>query len=785
MIKHFFRVVLRMIIRNKMVTTLNVTGLAAGLLCFILIYLLITDELQYDHFHAKAPRLYRIYEEQLSSDGSIFETPMTPTPLAGYLKSTYDKIENAARVGSIWEEMLIDGGGKRFYDNKGYWVDPSFLTMFSFPITAGDAGTALSQPNSMVVTETFARKYFGTADPMGQVIRINDKQVFNITGVLADIPKQSSLEFGFLLPFESQSNFKRMESQWGSNWHYTYIELKPGANASDVSSQIRGAIKANHETSITDLSIQPLLDIRLNTAFNHRTPRIVNLYVFGLIAVLVLLIAIINFVNLSTAHAMQRGKEVGMRKISGASRTTLIRHYLSEAVLLALLAFAIALLFTELMLPFFNQLADKSLVLRDLTTGAWIGLALAVLATGISGGLYPAFYLSGLKPVQVLKGNGSRGKDAGALRKVLVTVQFAVSICLIIGTLVIYRQLEFMKHKDLGFDRNNVIVLPLRGDKALYYNQWKSESSRVDGVIGVSSSEHPLHSFGSNTWDVKWPGRAEGDRVLTTITSADYDFTQVAGIHVKEGRFFDRAFGNDSMSIVINEETVRVMHLDNPVGTNLDFWGGSWRIIGVTEDFHFLSVHREVPPLILMFPQSYGDMAYGIIRLAGPTMPEALAELEKVWHRVNPAFPFDYKFLDENLDRLYTLETTISKLFGAFCALAILISCIGLFGLASHASVRRTKEIGIRKVLGASVGQIIMTLNQDFMKLILLANLVAWPASYYFVNSWLEKFSYRAELSPWIFVFSGLISVIIAGLVVSYHAVRSAVANPVKSLRYE
>ncbi|KAB2878829.1 FtsX-like permease family protein [bacterium] len=783
MLKNYFKIALRNILRQKGHSFINISGLAVGLACTVLIVMWIQDELSYDHFHKNGNRIFRVVENQFYGGGDAFQTPQTPAPLSAVLKSEFPEIEKTTRVLFTPNKLLFDYKDQRFYESNGLYVDPEFLSMFSFPLTAGQSDVALKDPNSIILTKEFAQKYFGSEDPMGKSIRV-DKYNLVVTGIFEKIPRQSHLQFDFVLPAERlRMDVPDQFTPWGNNWLRTYVMLNPNTDYRQFTEKIADVIKKHNDQSKTELFLQPMTDIYLRTDFNHTPTRMNYVYTLGVIAALILLIACINFTNLSTARSLKRSREVGLRKVVGADRFQLIKQFLGEAFFLSLISMGIALVLIEIILPFFNDLTAKSIALNFFDSGIGLMLISIVIITGILSGIYPALVLSGYRPVQVLKGSFQKSTQGVLLRRILVTVQFTLSIALIISAAFIYQQLEFMQHKSLGYEKEQLIRIPLRGETRNTYSTFKERLLQNRRILSVSASNHSISSFGTNTWDVKWPGQREDEKVLTTVTAIDYDYLKTMRMELVHGREFSKEFPTDSVNVIINEKAMQAMNLMDPLSASLKFWDETHPIVGVVKDFHYQSVRSEIIPLVFIY--NSGSVRNVFAKIQSHDMAATVKSIENDWTSVNLGSPFEFNFVDEEIDQLYRSEQQLSKIYNSFAILAVFISCLGLFGLASFATEQRTKEIGIRKVLGASIARIVSTLTTEFLKLVLLANIIGWPIAYLLMSRWLQDFAYRIDINIGTFILTGLVTLIIAIATVSYRAIRAATANPVEALKYE
>lgn len=783
MLKSYFKIALRNILKQKGHSFINISGLAVGLACTLLILMWVQDELNYDTFHKNGDRISRVVENQRYGSGDAFQTPQTPAPLSAVLKNEFPEIETTTRVLFTFNKLLFNYKDQRFYESNGLYVDPEFLSMFSFSLAAGQADMALKDPNSIILTKNLAQKYFGSEDPVGKSIKVNNYNLV-VTGIFEEIPRQSHLQFDFLIPAERlRMDAPERFEPWGNNWLRTYVMLKPNSDYRQVTEKISGVIKKHNEQSKTELFLQPMTDIYLRTDFNQTPSRMNYVYTLSAIAALILLIACINFTNLSTARSIKRSREVGLRKVVGADRFQLVRQFLGESFFLTLISMGVALVLIEIVLPFFNDLTGKSLNMRLFDSGMGLMLLFMVIVTGILSGMYPAFVLSGYQPVQVLKGAFQKSAKGVRLRQILVTVQFSLSIALIISAAFIYQQLEFMQHKSLGYEREHLIQIPLRGETLKTYNTFKERLLQNSRIVNISASNQPISSFGSNTWGFKWPGQKEGEKVLTTFTAIDYEYLKTMRMQLVIGREFSKEFPTDSANVIINEKAVQAMNLKDPLSAQLEFSGMTLNVVGVVKDFHYQSVRSEIIPLVFIYrPELFQGV---FVKIQSNDIAATVKEIENEWLTINPAHPFEFNFVDEEIDKLYRSEQQLSKIYNSFAVLAVFISCLGLFGLASFATEQRTKEIGIRKVLGASISRIVTALATEFVKLVLLANLIGWPVAYMLMSRWLQDFAYRIDINILTFIIAGLATLIIAIATVSYQALRAATANPVEALKYE
>ena len=785
MLKNYFKIALRNIKRHKGYSLINIVGLAVGMACCILILLWVQDELSYDRFHENADDIYRVIQDINFADHSTTWT-ITQGPLGPSLKEDFPEIINATRI--------TDRGFRLTYDDKSFdeevgLTDGSIFKMFTFPLVKGDPGAALSDPFSIVLTEEMAAKYFGSEDPIGKTIKADNKWDFQVTGVMKNVPRNSHLQFDFLIPFVFGRELNYTVDNWGNSSFRTYVQLPKGIPAQDVISKISGYLfeKPTIEKDAR-LNLQPLTRIHLYSNYEYDSAHgdITYVTLFSIIAFFILLIACINFMNLATARSGNRAKEIGMRKVAGAHKVDIIRQFYGESILLAFIALFIAMILVWLLLPFFNNLAAKELSL-DVTGNLSIlmGLLCIVILTGIISGSYPAFFLSAFQPVIVLKGLRLSSSKGSLFRKILVVFQFSLTILLITCTIGVYNQLNYMRNKKLGYDKEHMIYFSMRGDMREKFDTVKNELLQNPNILAVTASSNvPTYGyyFSNSLW--RWEGQNPDEETLIRGVLIDFDYFKTFGMEIVEGRSFSKEFPTDATEgIMVNEESVKAMGMESPIGKRLSLGDNNFKIIGVVKNYHFRPLQQEIEPLILLYYPQYSRELFA--RLKSDQIPQTLGYIEDVWKRFAPGLPFDYRFLDEALDRLYRSEQRIGTLFRYFSILAILISCLGLLGLASFMAEQRTKEIGIRKVLGATASNIVALLSKEFTKWVIVANAFAWPIAYFALNKWLQSYAYKTNVALWSFILSGVIALLIALLTVSYQSVKAALTNPVDSLRYE
>lgn len=793
MLAHYLKVALRTLGRNKGYTFINVVGLALGLACCILIVLFIQDEQQYDRFHEKGDHIYRVVTS--TSDSGEPTNANGTFPVGPNLKRDFPEVAEAVRFRTmgVGTEVLVRQGTKRFYEPRFYFADSSVFDVFSFPLLQGEAQTALTRPKTLVLTETSARRYFGTLNPVGQILEADPYNSgtfmrFEVTGVMRDVPAQSHIQFDFLASFTSQTD----ESGWGNFQRvYTYVLLAPGAEAIALEAKLFDFLDSHVDEGNRwyNLALQPLTDIHLHSQLRSELEANGNsayIFLFSAVAVFILLIAGINFINLTTARSTRRAKEVGMRKVAGAHKGQLIGQFLGEALLLSGIAVALALSLVTVLLPYFNALADKALAPDDVFTTWLVGGILGIgLIIGLLAGAYPAFVLASYRPAGILKGQLHKGRSGSRLRQSLVVFQFATSIILMACTAIAYHQLAFVRTTDVGFDREQVLVLPLNHELRSQYEAFSSELERHPQILEASGTSL-VPSRGSNMFLYRVEGSEKQWGFHTYFV--DYGFTETMGVRLSAGRAFDPAQPTDAQTaFIVNETSLPSYGWTNPeeaLGKTFQGLGREGTIVGVMEDVHIYSLHRKVLPMVLMVtPDEH--FRYLTVRINTEGLAETLAHVETVAGQFQDTYPFTYFFLDEAFEQMHRADLQLTQVLQAFAGLAILIACLGLFGLATFTAEQRVKEIGVRKVLGASVSGLVGMLSKDVFVLVTVAFVVAIPLAYVAMDAWLQRFAYRIDLGMGVFVLVGGLALLIAWLTVAYQAIRAAHINPVDALRYE
>jgi putative ABC transport system permease protein len=786
MLRNYLTIAWRTLTRNPTYSLLNVLGLALGMACSGVIGLWVYDELTYDHFVPHHEQVQFVRVNYNFRGGETQTAYATPGPLNEAISRDVPQVLAATKLS--WPRETLVRVGEKVAKEAGHYAAVGFFDVFDLPAVAGNPKAALASMNQVIISQKLADKYFPYGQALGKTLQLDNDKVFVVGAVLKDLPANSTLQFDWL------ANFKVQEESWQQQWSFnavmTYLRLRPDATAAQAEATMKGLYRRyatfdNKERVV----LQPLTDLHLWGNYENGVPmggQVEYVRIFGAVALFILLIACINFMNLSTARSALRAKEVGVRKVVGAGRLSLMGQFLAESLLMSALGAVLALGLIQLVLPTFNGLFDKHLTLDLADASRWVGLGTLVLLTGVVSGSYPALFLSGLQPVRILKGLGFRfGSGPAAFRRVLVVFQFALSIFLIIGMLAVGRQMTYLRTKHLGLDRDNLLYVSLEGTLNNYekVEQLRQQLLGTNAVATATTSAHLPLNIQSSTTDLHWPGQEPGKLVSVAAMSVGNTFIKTTGIKLIAGRDFRPNGVADTSTYIINEAAAKLMGMTQPVGKQITFWFGKGPIIGLMKDFHLGSLHKPIEPLVLTYMPPSAQ--YLLVRPRPGQTTQALADLERLLKQANPAYPFAYHFLDEAYENLYNREQQVNTLINYFGVLAILISCLGLFGLAAFTAEQRTREIGIRKVLGASVTSLIRLLSKDFLKLVLLAIVIASPLAWYALREWLGTFAYRIDLSWWLFALAGTLAVGIALLTVSFQSIRAAIANPVDSLRSE
>lgn len=809
MIKNYFKIAFRNLWKHKVFSAINIIGLAMGLACFIVIAMYVVDELSYDKFHEKADRIYRINTD-IRFGGTDLNMAVSSDPLGATLKKDYPQVEEFARLFGSDGPKLIKKGNDYINEVKVVHADSTLFNVFTLPTITGDTKTALNEPNTVVITETAAKKYFNSVnEAMGKNVETNENgsTLYKVTAVIKDIPRNSHFNFDF---FFSMDNVDYGFGNFLSNNFHTYVVLKPGTDYKAFNKNFRQVVEKYVVPQASQLmevksmedfekagnkleySLIPLTDIHLHSSRGVElgtNGNIQYVYIFSAVALFILLIACINFMNLSTARSAGRAKEVGIRKVLGTEKKSLIGQFLSESSLMALLAMVLAIFIAWLSLPWFNDIAAKQMNMAVLFRSPFIFfLLLLPVLVGVLAGIYPAFFLSAFQPISVLKGKINTGQSKSNLRNGLVILQFSLSIVFIAGTLIIYKQLNYIQTTKIGFNKDQMLVVNAGGLPRESRESFKNEVSKIGGVISSSFAGY-LPVSNSSRSDNTWSTEAvmnEKNGFNMQNWRVDYDYISNLGMKIIRGRNFLREFGSDSSAVIINETAAKVIGVDNPLGKKLfsidENKTIAYTIIGVVSNFHFESLRQDIGPLCFRLGNNRWEVA---LRVQTADLKNLVAKVEARHKEMAPGMPFNYQFLDESFDNMYREEQRVGKVAFTFSLLAVLIACLGLFGLATYMAEQRTKEIGVRKVLGATVPDIVSMLSKDFLRLVLISFVIAVPLSWYFMNQWLQDFAFRINIGWWIFGAAGIIAVLIAFATVSFQAIKAAIANPVKSLRTE
>jgi predicted permease len=783
---------LRLLFKERRITIINIIGLSISLACALFMLLWVQHELSYDRFHRDFKQLYRVEEDQYYSGEEPYHVNVTPFVSGPVWRDEVPEIIDQCRLAFRGGQLFTEGENKYFEDGIVV-VDSTFFDMFTFRFIYGNKEDVLREPNTMVITEELSTKYFGNIDPVGRTIQVNQDQIFTVTGVIEDPPSNSILDFQVLFPWNYLSLEDRNNDSWGTNSIMTTVKLMEGAVDTVVNRKITEVTNIYKENNTIDYMVAPFSDIHLHSYFGFgRSPgAIMYVYIFSAIALFVLLIACINFMNLSTARSSIRAKEIGLKKVNGASRWNLVRQHLTESFIQTFISVLLALILVLLLLPKFNHISGK-----DVEAGAvfslkyLLGIAGVLIITTLLAGSYPALYLSALKPVRAIREQNEQRSGSGLLRKILVVFQFTLAVMLITGALVTSKQLLHMRNAELGFNKTNLVHIALRGHLNQEYEMLKEVFSANPGILSTTASRQAPYYIGSNSSGIHWEGKDPEMDVLVSSTAVHYDFVKTMGITLKAGRDFSEAFPtdmyhNDTMANwIINEKLADIIGKEEIVGMELVFMGIHGQVVGLIEDYHFKPVGNEIEP-IAFAPVSPEMLQHMVVRLAPEAPEQALRYMEEKWNELLPQYPFEYNYVEDVLDGMYTTEERMATLLKIFMAVAMVIASLGLFALASFTAQRRTKEIGIRKTMGAGEGQITLMMIRDFSLYILISLLIALPTVWFIARSWLDQFAFRITLNLGLFLITALITTTVAILTVLYHSFRTARTNPVLALRYE
>jgi putative ABC transport system permease protein len=806
MFRNYLKIAFRNLWKNKGYSAINVLGLAIGLATCLLMLTYVMDELSYDKFNKKAKRIYRV-EAEINFGGTHFILAVAPDPLGATLKKDFPQVEQYVRFRN-YGGFAVKKGNEIVPEDNVINVDSTLFDVFTLPAIEGDTKTALNNPSSIVITEKIAKKYFNTTNAIGKILTVNGSTNYTVSAVIKNIPRQSHFNYDFFVPLHSDES---KQNNWLSNNFNTYIILKEGADPKQLKSQFDAVInkylgpqaqallnatmeELKKNGSYVKYSLTPLTQIHLHsnkTAELGANSSIQYVYIFSAIAIFILLIACVNFMNLATARSSNRAREVGVRKVLGSNKQNLIIQFLMESVLISFIALVFSIFIAQLLLPYFNQLSGKQIEMGWFTK-PWLLPALIslVLIVGILAGSYPSFYLSSFQPILVLKGKLAGGFKSSWLRSSLVVFQFAISVILIVGTVIIYSQLNFIRNKRLGFDRDHVMIVQNGYSLGDHAKTFRNELTNIKGVQGTTMTGYlPTSDYRNDS--PLFPDASLDQKSAVSMQNwyVDENYIPTLKMQLVKGRNFSSEMLTDSSAIILNESAAKLLPFKDPINQTLYYLTDlaskttrAYHIIGIVKDFNFNSLREQVTPMALFYQEQRGRIA---VRFHTANMPSLISQIENKWKGIVPNQPFSYSFMDEDFNNIYQSEQRIGKIALSFSILAILIACLGLFGLVTYAAEQRTKEIGIRKVLGASVTNIIQMLSRYFMKLVVVAMFIAFPLAWYFMNQWLQDFAYRINISWWVFIIAGIIAASIALLTVSFQAIKAAVANPVKSLRTE
>lgn len=794
MIKNYLKIAFRNLWRHRVFSFINILGLTVGMTAFFLIFLYVQFELGYDSFHSKADRIFRVVAD-IKTPTETLNAGGPAWAVGAHVKGEFpSEIEAAVRLG--YNSMLVRRGDVKFQEDNTLYADSAFFRIFDFPLLKGNPATALSEPYSVVLTETTAKKYFGKEDPLGKTVLLSgDANNATITGVMKDIPENSMVKADMLVSMTSRTRQpnSRLDDAWGNYGNRTYVLLKPGINYKNLEARLPQFLEKMNGREMKEskmyptLFLEPLRSVYLYSTRESKTGNIKNVYIFTIIAVFILLIACFNFVNLTTARSAERAKEVGVRKVVGAARSQLARQFIGESVILCLIAFILSVGLSASLFHLFNQLSGKIIGHHIFEHPSYLLMLLGIaIAIGILAGVYPALVLSSFQPITVLKGRFTTGTKGILLRKGLVVAQFTISIALIIGTIIVYSQMKYMREEDLGFTKDQKLILDTHGDNGR--DALKQAIAGLPGVMSVSMAGSV--PGGGNPGAYSQIENIKGDMQIANLDLYFVDFEYIPQFKMKvlAGRAFSRDFMTDTtQSMIVNEAAMKMFGYSKPeqiIGKKFDQWGRKGNIIGVLKDFHFRGLQDVIKPLSIRIEPD-GCSLISAQLTGGKDLSKTIAAIESKWKSIIPNRPFSYYFLDDFFDKQYRSEDRFGRLFLNFAILAIFISCLGLLGLASYSTMQRTKEIGIRKVLGASVGTIVNLLSKEFLVLVAISFLVAAPLAWYFMDKWLKGFAYQITISWWVFAMAGLLALLIALFTVSFQAIKAAVTNPVKSLRTE
>lgn len=779
MFKNYLKVILRNIFSHKVYSLINILGLSIGITCSILIFLWVRDELRYDKFHVNADELFMVKLDQKYVSNVISSVTTTPGALGPALKREYPEILQYGRISSMGK-VLLKYDRKIFYEKRFGLVDPSVFEMFTFPFVKGEPKTAFSAPHSVVITEEMAKKYFDDQEPLGKTLKLNHQYNFMVTGVIKNIPLNSSIRFDFFVPLAFFKELGREINQWKNDDFRTYVLMEKTASLGEVNKKIAHRLQKEIETK-AEVFLHSFTLWHLHT--ENDGAAFIFVIVFSIVALLSLIIACINFINLSTARSANRAREIGLRKVVGANRMKLFKQFLGESIFIAFIAGVVSLIMVQLILPSFNNLANKQLIFDFSDMSMVLGFIGIIIFTGLVSGSYPALFLSSFKPISVLRGTLKGDSKSPSLRKILVVTQFSVSIILILTTIVVYRQLAYIQDVDLGFDKKNVVYISMPVDLSRKYENVKNELLQNPNVLNVTrAAELPAFIRGSSGgWD--WEGKNTDEKIFMSEAVVGFDYIETFKMKMEQGRTYSKEFSTDkSEAIIINEEALKLMDIKSPLGKRLSLDGHNYMIIGVVKNYHYKPIYFRIKPLIIRL--KHGPEDYMFVRINPTNASQTIDYLGKVYKTFSPGYPFEYGYVDEDNIISRRLKP-IGQIILIFTILAIFVSCLGLLGLTSFTTEQRTKEIGVRKVFGASISDIVLILAKEFTKWVLIANVIGWIIAYLIMDQFLLLFAYRINLTFFMFLAAAIFSLMIALLTISFQTVKAATRNPIYAIKYE
>jgi len=789
MIRNYLKSFLRFLRRHKAYSINNILGLSIGMAAAVLIYLWILDETSFGKHHENYDDICRIVSTWVNADGE-YRTTATAAPLAPKFEESFPEIVETARFSPAWFELLISHGENKFYEKKVAFADEEFFRIFTYQFVYGSDKNPLPAINHAVITEDIAQKYFGDKNPVGKTISLDDKTIITISAVIENIPLNAHLQFDFLIHFDNIEPLYGVDLHWENASIFAYALMSEDVDHPALKAKIDTLTKELYPHGTYEFYLQALSDIHLKSSFEsdvygHTEPTYQYIRIFTFIALFILLISVINYVNLSTARSTIRAREVGVRKVFGARRRQLIRQFMGESFFLCLLSYLIAMLLVEAALPSFNAFTGKEVHVDYSDFRFLLGVTGILVFTGLLSGSYPAFLLSSFIPVRTLKGDINSGP--GSFRRVLVILQFSIAILMIICTGMVYRQLTFIQNRNLGINTDQMIYVPIVGNQGEHYETLREELYKYQGVKGITNSQWLPTFTGSGTYAVNWRGKPAEDKMFMIVNQVGHDYIPTFGIELAEGRNFSIDFPADSGNYILNEAAIQMMQMEDPIGKEFRLWGNKGVIIGVMKDYNFKSLHKAIDPICLFLRNPFVDQMFGyiVIKLEGSDVRKTINNIERTWNKLYPAFPMNYTFVEEEYAGLYLSESRMRSLFALFAILSIFLSCLGLYGLSSFMAERRTREIGIRKAMGARSWQIVTQFSWDALKWILISNVIAWPIAWIYMNHWLKDFAYKAKITPWIFLLSGFIVLLISVITLSFQAGKTARINPATTIKRE